>query len=779
MRFCDIALDTSKFDLTLTVQETAAVLTAKAEYNRDLFDRDTIARLLEHFENLLTGIVSNPRQRLSELPMLSEPERQQLLVDWNQTATEYPRDRTVSELFEEHAARTPEAVAVTFDERSLTYQELNQRANRLARWLRKESVGPDVLAAVRLERSADMIVAMLAVLKSGGAYVPLDPSYPKDRLDFMLSDSQAPVLLTTQALMDRLPQNMARVFCLDSDWNQLTAEDSANLSPLANSDHLACVIYTSGSTGEPKGVAVPHRAVNRLVRNTNYIQFKRDDRVGQVSNVSFDAATFEIWGALLNGARLVGITTDIALSPREFAREIREQRISVLFLTCSLFNQVAAEAPGAFATVDTVMFGGEAADPNAVRAVLADRPPRRLVNGYGPTENTTFSVCHEVRSLPSNATSVPIGCPISNTQCFVLDPHRNPVPVGVTGELHLGGDGLARGYWNRPQMTAERFVPNPFGGAPISKSARSENPRLAPQNALTPSLSHPMGEGGRRPGEGPRPDRPTEDIKHSRLLYRTGDLVRWRADGTLEFLGRLDNQVKLRGYRIELGEIEAVLRQHECLRDCVVVARRKEAGGKQLAAYCVSRTGPARSTPAPCGVFSGGSCRNTWFRRRLCCSNICRSRLTGKWIAMPCRRRRRSAPHWNRVMSGRGIRWNPNWPKSGSACLRSAPLASKTGSLNWAGIRCWRSNSFRKSKRNSDVICNWRPSSRRRPSSNWPPFFAMKSARPARSQKVRWWNFNPADRCRRCFWFTARAGACFGVTRICPAHWAPTGRCMD
>jgi amino acid adenylation domain-containing protein len=407
LRFVDYETNTAKFDLTMVLQVTDRGLVAQAEYNRDLFEPATINRMLEHFEILLEGIAANPGQRISQLPLLSEAERRQVVVEWNNTATEYPRDKCIHELFEAQAERTPDAVAVVFGKQSVTYAELNQRANRLAHFLEKYSVGPDVLVGICLDRSVEMIVGMLAILKAGGAYLPIEATYPRERLTFMLADSGTPVILTQQRLVAGMPKP-ANTVCLDSDWELIARESRKNLPRVGTPDSLAYVIYTSGSTGSPKGVAVPHRAVNRLVLNTNYIQFTSHDRVAQVSNASFDAATFEIWGALLNGATLVGITRDVTLSPKDFARELREQNISAMFLTAALFNQLAADVPDAFATVRTMMFGGEAGDPKSVASVLKHKPPQRLVNGYGPTENTTFSACYEVKSLPDHATNVPI-----------------------------------------------------------------------------------------------------------------------------------------------------------------------------------------------------------------------------------------------------------------------------------------------------------------------------------------------------------------------------------
>jgi amino acid adenylation domain-containing protein/FkbH-like protein len=534
---------TAKFDLTFVVRDSGGGLAARVEYNSDLFDQATVERLLEHFENLLRGIAANPAQRLSELPLLGEAERSRLLVDWNDNATDYPRRQCIHELFEARVREHPETVAVVFGGESLTYSELNARANQLAHCLRRYNLEPGAPVAICMERSARLVVGFLAILKAGGAYVPMDPRYPRARLQFMLDDARASVLLTQQGLLRHLPHRRVKTICLDADMEDIQSQSLENLPNRVTPEDVAYIIYTSGSTGQPRGVAVPHRAVNRLVCKTNYIELDASDRIAQVSNISFDAATFEIWGALLNSGQLRGIATDVALSPKVFARELREQGITAMFLTSALFSQLAAEVPGVFATLRTLLAGGEALDPKWVRAVLKEHPPLRLLNGYGPTENTTFTCCALLRDVSDGAASVPIGRPISNTQVYILDAHLNPVPIGVPGELCAGGDGLARGYWNRPELTAEKFILHQFS-----------------------------------------PDGPCHH------LYRTGDRARYLPDGNIEFLGRIDNQVKIRGYRVELGEIEAVLGRHGGVRECAVKVRGSEAGQNRLVAYFVAES---------------------------------------------------------------------------------------------------------------------------------------------------------------------------------------------
>jgi amino acid adenylation domain-containing protein len=532
---------TAKFDLTFVVKDWGRDLTACVEYNSDLFDLATIERMLGHFENLLQSIIHKPAQRLSELALLSEAERRKLLTEWNENATSYPRQQCIHELFEARVKQQPDAVAVVFGNESLTYRQLNDRANQLAHWLRRHELQPGAPVAICVERSVWWIAGIVAILKAGGAYVPLDPRYPKERLSFMLEDTRTSFLLTQQSLLPLFHRRGLYALCLDADGGSLASEPCENLPNRATPEQAAYIIYTSGSTGHPKGVAVPHRAVNRLVLKTNYIALDSTDRLAQVSNMAFDAATFEIWGALLNGGQLRGISSDVALSPQDFARELRDQGITAMFLTSALFSQLAAEVPGAFATLRTLLAGGEALDPKWVRAVLKDRPPLRLVNGYGPTENTTFTCCALLRDVPEGAASVPIGRPISNTQVYILDSYRNPVPIGVAGELVTGGDGLALGYWRQPELSAEKFISHQFS-----------------------------------------PDGPCH------CLYRTGDRARYLPDGNIEFLGRIDNQVKIRGFRVELGEIEAVLAKCPGVRECAVKVSGAGAGQVRLIAYFVA-----------------------------------------------------------------------------------------------------------------------------------------------------------------------------------------------
>lgn len=464
-------------------------------------------------------------------------QEQQLLTEWNRTEADFPGDLSLAAIFEVQVENTPNATAIEDEEREWTYRDLNERANRLAHLLRQNGVKAESLVAVCLPRSAEMIIATIGIVKAGGAYVPIDPAYPLERRLLMLGS--VGTLITNQQLAEPFRDGPARI--VDIEDERLALGNSTNPVHITTGNSLAYVIYTSGSTGQPKASAVVQRGVSRLVINTNYVAFKPDDVVAQVSNCCFDAATFEIWGSLLNGGRLVVIHRELTLSPQDFAREIREKGITTMFLTTSLFNLMAREAPGAFTGLRTLVFGGEAADPRAVREVLKKGRPQRLVNGYGPTETTTFAVCHEINSVAEDASWIPIGKPISNTKVYILDPEMNLVPIGAIGELYIAGPGVARGYLNAPELTAETFVPNPFESAGYA------------------------------------------------VLYRTGDLARWLPGGAIQFLGRADDQVKIRGFRIELGEIENAIGQHPTVRETVVLAREDKPGEKRLVAYLVGR----------------------------------------------------------------------------------------------------------------------------------------------------------------------------------------------
>jgi amino acid adenylation domain-containing protein len=534
---------TAKFDLSLGVTEEEDHIAGSLEYNTDLFEGIRIDRMLKHLEILLTGIVENPDQRIGYLPLLTQDECNQLLIEWNDTSRPYPYHLTLPQLFDAQVQRTPDAVAVVYDDQQLSYAELDQRSNQLAQHLGALGLGLEDRVALCLPRSLEMVVGMLAILKVGAAYVPLDPQYPSERLSFMLEDAEVSALLTTEALVERLPVTGVPLVRLDADWPLIARESTVAPAVAHHPQQLAYLIYTSGSTGTPKASGVSHRAILRLVCNSNYLQPRSTDCVAQASNSSFDAATFELWAPLLHGGRISGVQTQTVLAPLEFARWLYAQQVTTLFLTTALFNQMVREAAWGLRGVEQVLFGGQAVEPRWVAALLDQGYRGRLLHVYGPTEVTTFATWWEVREVAAEQATVPIGRALSNTSTYLLDEWQQPVGVGIEGELYLGGDGLARGYLGRAELTAERFVPDPF-------SAR----------------------GGER-------------------LYRTGDICRWRWDGALEFSGRRDEQVKVRGYRIELGEIEVVLGRHEAVAAAAVVMRQEREGEQQLVGYLVWKDG--------------------------------------------------------------------------------------------------------------------------------------------------------------------------------------------
>ncbi|MBW4594950.1 MAG: amino acid adenylation domain-containing protein [Brasilonema angustatum HA4187-MV1] len=537
----------ARFDLEVNFWEVAGGLEGVWCYNADLFDATTITRIGQHFQTLLQAIVANPKARIAELPLLSQAERHQLLVEWNDTQADYPHDKCIHQLFEEQVARTPDPVAVVYEEEKLTYYELNCRANQLAHYLKSLGVGADVLVGLCVERSLEMIVGLLGILKAGGAYVPLDPEYPQERLQFLLEDAQISVLLTQQSLLDKLPEHTGQLVCLDIEAHLISQSSQDNPSADVQASNLAYVMYTSGSTGQPKGVEVVHRGVNRLLFGVNYVHLDATQKFLQLAPICFDASTFEIWGALLHGARCVLFPVRIPTS-QNLGDEIRKHDITVLWLTAALFNSIIDDDEKALSGIKQLLIGGEALSVTHVHKALAVLPWTQIINGYGPTEGTTFTCCHPIpRQFEPTIESIPIGRAIANTQVYILDEYLQLVPIGVPGELHIGGAGLARGYLNRSELTQEKFIPNPF-----------------------------------------------EEAGESRL-YKTGDLARYLPDGNIEYLGRIDNQVKIRGFRIELGEIEAVLNQHDRVQVCCVIVREDTPGetcteqsrSKRLVAYVV------------------------------------------------------------------------------------------------------------------------------------------------------------------------------------------------
>nr|AXN93622.1 PuwE [Symplocastrum muelleri NIVA-CYA 644] len=525
------------YDIHWNITELDGDLVLDCSYNTDLFDATTIS-----------CIVANPEQKLVELPLLSEAERYQLLVEWNHTKTEYPADKCIHELFEEQVQLTPNAVAVVYENSQLTYSELNARANQLADYLQTLGVKPEILVGICVERSLEMIVGLLGILKAGGAYVPLDPAYPSDRLAYMLNDSQVSILLTQQHLKDKLPASIAKVIPLDSANHRLANSSPENPKTQVKTQNLAYVMYTSGSTGLPKGVSIIHRGVVRLVKETNYISVSSEAVFLQLAPTSFDASTWEIWGSLLGGAKLI-VMPPQKPSLEELGQVIERYQVTTLWLTAGLFHLIVDERLKDLKPVRQLLAGGDVLSVPHVQKIQEKLPECQVINGYGPTENTTFTCCFAIGPETKIGCSVPIGRPIANTQVYILDYYLQPVPIGVWGELYAGGDGLAREYWNRPELTQEKFISNPFSNLKVRESLIE--------------------------GQGSR-------------LYKTGDLARYLPDGNIEFGGRIDQQVKIRGFRIELGEIEATLAAHPEVNEVVVTAREEPTGNKCLVAYIVS-----------------------------------------------------------------------------------------------------------------------------------------------------------------------------------------------
>ncbi|MFP2903035.1 non-ribosomal peptide synthetase, partial [Corallococcus sp. 4LFB] len=451
----ELPLQTSKFDLSLMLEETGDGLSGVLEYASALFEPRTIERMAAHLHCLLEGAVRQPDAAVHTLPWFLEKERQQVLFTWNNTARPYPREASLVRAFDAQVAARPEAIAVRHGTRALTYAELDTQANQLAWALKAQDVGRHApRVGVCLPRSIDLVVSLVAILKAGGAYVPLDPDYPADRLAFMATDARLVAVVTESALAAQVPEGPWTVLRLDA----LPAGLARHAPPDAcTGDDLAHLIYTSGSTGRPKGVCIPHRGVARLVLDPDFIQLRPEDRVAQTSTVAFDASTFELWSALLNGATLVLLSKEEVIEPTVLARRIREEGITVLFLTTALLNHVARTDPALLKGLRWLLFGGEAADPTCIRALLSHSAPDHLVHAYGPTENSAYSTWFSPTRVEPDAVTVPIGRPVSNSTAYVLDAHLYPVVPGIVGELFVGGDGLAWGYWERPDLTATAF----------------------------------------------------------------------------------------------------------------------------------------------------------------------------------------------------------------------------------------------------------------------------------------------------------------------------------
>ena len=531
-----------RFDLEVHLRQRTDNLSGTVSFSTELYDHITIDRMIDHYLTILQGIVANPDQSISELPLMTESERHQLLVQWNGRSVDYPKDQGIHKIFQQCVDRTPHSVAIIFEEQTFTYRELNERANQLAHYLTKLGVRRGAMAGVSLARSEQQVIGILGILKAGAAYVPLDPDYPTARLEEMIDDAGVEYLVTQSSLMESFVDIDCQRVCLDLDAESMQRLPVSNPSNGTKADDIASVMYTSGSTGRPKGVAVPHRAIARLVFGNDYAAFGPDRVFLQLATMSFDASTFEVWGSLLHGAKLVIAPVGLP-EITELQSMLQIHGVTTLWLTATLFNQIVEDNPDVLQNVEEILTGGEALSVRHIRMAQESFGEKvQLINGYGPTENTTFTSCYRIPSnVAPECESIPIGRPISNTQVYLLDSMRNLVPIGVPGELYVGGAGLARGYVNQDRMTAEKFVENPFSEHTDSR------------------------------------------------LYRTGDVCRWRNDGVIEFLGRMDDQIKLRGYRIELGEIESALSEHPDIKQCVVALRSDEAHEKFLVGYIVPR----------------------------------------------------------------------------------------------------------------------------------------------------------------------------------------------
>jgi len=534
------------FDLSLEVTDLQSYSLGYFKYNSDVLEAKTVAKITEHFQNLLTAVVANPDTPVGKLPMLSDKEKQQIVLAWNKTKTDYPQNKSIHQLFESQVEKTPDSVAVVFEDEELTYSQLNTKANQLAHYLQKLGIGPDVQVGICVERSLEMVVGLLGILKAGGAYVPLDSSYPSERLAYMLCDAKVAVLLTQESLVTSLPEYQGQMVCLDRDWGAIAQFSEDNLSKVVKPENLGYIIYTSGSTGKPKGVAMSQRAlVNLIMWQQQETIIGQGARTLQFSPISFDVSFQEIFSTWYSGGILVLISQEVRRDPLALMQFMAQNKIDKLFLPFVALQQLAAVAPQCqtLPQLREIVTAGEQLQVTPDLIELMNRLPYcRLQNQYGPSESHVVSA-YTLQGAPTSWPALPpIGRPIANNQLYILNSELKPVPIGVAGELYIGGVGVANGYLNRPELTAEKFISDPFAEHGESR------------------------------------------------LYKTGDRARYLRDGNIEFLGRIDNQVKIRGFRIEIGEIEATLSQHPTVKETVVVVREDNPGNKRLVAYIVPET---------------------------------------------------------------------------------------------------------------------------------------------------------------------------------------------
>ncbi|MEH1952593.1 non-ribosomal peptide synthetase [Nostoc sp.] len=535
----------TNYPLTVVVNPQSQ-LSGRIVYDASRFEQETIARMIGHFQTLLAGMATNLQQEISQLSLLSAAEEKELILQENNQNIDYIHYKCIHHLFEEQVEKTPDAVALVYEKQNLSYRELNNRANQLAHYLQALGVKPEVRVGICIERSPFLAIGILAILKAGGAYIPLDPAYPSERLTFMMEDVQTTILLTHNHLCDRLPVHNQIVVNLHSDWEIITQHSEDNLLSEVNPENLAYIIYTSGSTGTPKGTEVTHRSIIGFMFGVDYIHLDAEQIWLQHSSISWDALTLELWPPLLYGGRCVLYPGKIP-TPEDLSRIIQEQGVNTLFLTTALFNLIIDTMPEALSEVKQLLFGGESVSVPHVRRALKLLPRTQLIHAYGPSECTVFTCCYPIpQQLAENVQSIPIGKPIGDRRVYLLDKDLHRVPIGVPGELYVGGASVARGYLNQPTLTSEKFIPNPF--------------------------------------------------LEGDTLYKTGDLIRRLPDGNLEFLERIDIQVKIRGFRIELGEIEAVLNQHPDIKQVIVIARENEPGNKSLVAYLIAKDHPPTSS---------------------------------------------------------------------------------------------------------------------------------------------------------------------------------------